>query len=93
MADTTKNPSRTPTRCAAPAVRRCSTSPSPLVSAPVTRNGQMGSLYQSATAAGNRTTMPRYIPSVPRRLSEALTSTASRRLRRRTTVPATVTAP
>ncbi len=84
MADTTKNPSRTPTRCVGAPGQALEREAEPLVIAPVARKGQTGSLYQSATAAGNRTTTPRYFPSVPRRLSEALTSTASRRLRGRT---------
>jgi hypothetical protein len=54
------------------------TSPAPHVIAPVARNGQTGSEYQSATAAGKSTARPRYLASTATRLAVARTSTGSR---------------
>src|SRR3990170_7474915 len=79
VAETTRTPSRAPTRTAEPAVARSRPKPRPLVIAPAATNGQIGSLYQSATAIGTSTARPRYFPSVPMRLTAAGTSIASRR--------------
>ena len=44
-------------------------SPTPLVTAPATRNGQNGSPYASANGIGKSAASPRYFPSIPTRLS------------------------
>ena len=79
VAETTRKPSRRPTRTEAPAVSRSSAKPTPLVIAPAARNGQKGSSYQRAKGTGKSAARPRYLPSVPMRLSAAATSIASRR--------------
>src|SRR3990172_5813019 len=76
---TTRKPSRTPTRAAAPAVARSSTSPSPVVTAPATMKGSGVSPYHSANGIGNTAASPRYFASVPTRLTTAGTSMANRR--------------